>query len=374
MNFCFQLLAVIEVIVINMLLFMQNGKRNYSLSLVILALSLFTLVLIPFGVVVIKSLGIYGNGNALFSLFGFFYLIPLYFLYEGSIADHFYIICFGWVYTLLVSVIAIQAGFLVDDTWRYGLILLIETLVFVVTLRAVLKFVKMIYMPLLQCKEEKVRSYLYRTSLVWYLTIISINLFFVFQNNVLLNIITLLIIALNILFNFQLIHEVLIRGATIGNLEYQVMKDVLTEIGNRTGFRARMEYELTQGDPFHVIYLDLNNFKQINDVYGHSVGDLYLKEFAAQLRAIAKNDAYRIAGDEFILLTKMKDIKLLTKQIEQISFLIQQEISFDGVSYGVSAFPQDGFNLRTLVDAADQKMYRMKMKMKKKEEVLDIKE
>lgn len=86
-----QMIGVLEVTIVTLALFSICVKKKHSWKTVIATLLLFTICLFVLGVVVIKSLGIYGNGNALFTLFGFCYLIPLKYLFKGITKDHFYI-------------------------------------------------------------------------------------------------------------------------------------------------------------------------------------------------------------------------------------------------------------------------------------------
>jgi diguanylate cyclase (GGDEF)-like protein len=85
--------------------------------------------------------------------------------------------------------------------------------------------------------------------------------------------------------------------------EQAACRDTLTGLDNRHGIETKMERRITEKHPFCVVMLDLNGFKQVNDTYGHLVGDDLLKQFAAELRSASRStDAVgRWGGDEFIV-------------------------------------------------------------------------
>ncbi|MEG0591745.1 MAG: hypothetical protein RR512_00440, partial [Coprobacillus sp.] len=80
MEMILQLVGLFEIIFMNLYIFNKNASRKYHYRFIVPMLFLYTLVLIIVGMLVIKALGIYGNGNGLFTLFGFFYLFPLHYL------------------------------------------------------------------------------------------------------------------------------------------------------------------------------------------------------------------------------------------------------------------------------------------------------
>lgn len=84
MNFTIQMIGVIEIIFINMYIFHKNVKRRYSLFLTLFVILIYTVILIGIGVNLIQGLGMYGNGNGLFTLLGFFYLLPFHFYTKGK--------------------------------------------------------------------------------------------------------------------------------------------------------------------------------------------------------------------------------------------------------------------------------------------------
>jgi diguanylate cyclase (GGDEF)-like protein len=114
------------------------------------------------------------------------------------------------------------------------------------------------------------------------------------------------------------------------------------------------------------MFLDLNDFKQVNDTYGHEVGDQLLKFVAERLRSATRveDTVARMSGDEFIILIEGMENR---EALETVSQKIQQKLSdgllIDGklicarTSIGIATFPDDGNNPEALIKQADMRMY-----------------
>jgi len=158
-------------------------------------------------------------------------------------------------------------------------------------------------------------------------------------------------------------------------LRHQARFDHLTNIPNRFSLIDRIDHLIDQYDrnqnAFSLLFFDLDKFKQINDTYGHSFGDLVLKEVATRIsNSIRKSDMVaRIGGDEFILLLenthKKADIKAtishLTKELAK-EMLIDGKTLLLNCSIGYSTFPTNGATSDELLSHADKGMYSIKKK------------
>jgi diguanylate cyclase (GGDEF)-like protein len=123
------------------------------------------------------------------------------------------------------------------------------------------------------------------------------------------------------------------------------------------------------GGRFSLVFLDLDKFKQVNDNYGHTVGDRLLQEVARRLlQCVREADSVaRIGGDEFVLL--LEDVEHLAS-VERVTAKLRQELGrglcIDGhplriiPSIGLAHYPEDGDRLETLLKHADAAMYREK--------------
>lgn len=116
---------------------------------------------------------------------------------------------------------------------------------------------------------------------------------------------------------------------------------------------------------FHLIFMDLDHFKQVNDLYGHLAGDEYLCEFARRIESCLKGQGtlYRMSGDEFICLFTDKNSREFLEKLMDLSFSVTDcYIPFKGCSAGCAVFPDDCTSLDKLISLADTKMYRKKNK------------
>lgn len=105
------------------------------------------------------------------------------------------------------------------------------------------------------------------------------------------------------------------------DLEYEVARDALTGICNRKGAEGCIAQAMEQGGAYLFFMIDLDNFKRINDIYGHEQGDVVLCTFAQQLAsAFRRSDTvFRLGGDEFaVMVTGGPDVEVLTKKMETI--------------------------------------------------------
>jgi diguanylate cyclase (GGDEF)-like protein/PAS domain S-box-containing protein len=148
--------------------------------------------------------------------------------------------------------------------------------------------------------------------------------------------------------------------------------DALTDLPNRVLFREQIERELgraRQGEQFALLYIDIDEFKGINDSLGHHVGDELLKTVASRIRACIKpNDLIaRLGGDEFAVIRTAVNstddvLDFVTRLHESIRRPYQclgHQLSTDA-SIGVALAPQDGTELDQLIKNADLAMYAAK--------------
>jgi diguanylate cyclase (GGDEF)-like protein len=124
-----------------------------------------------------------------------------------------------------------------------------------------------------------------------------------------------------------------------------------------------------RGDGFAVVVLDLNGFKQVNDLLGHAVGDRLLVAFANRLRDVVRGSDFagRLGGDEFLIIcfdlsTEQQRRAFLTRLREQLQMRLDvgsQPYQLS-VSIGMAAWPEDGDAIERLLAVADQRMYQDK--------------
>jgi len=149
----------------------------------------------------------------------------------------------------------------------------------------------------------------------------------------------------------------------------QASQDFLTGLKNRQYLRLAEPHWVGRGaSPFSVFFIDLDNFKNINDSHGHSYGDILLKEVAERLLKVFsdKDLVCRQGGDEFIVITHTCNEKAITNlaagvlQALASPYYVEKYNFAMGASIGVANYPADGDSFETLFSAADTAMYQAK--------------
>ncbi len=156
-------------------------------------------------------------------------------------------------------------------------------------------------------------------------------------------------------------------------LEHQALHDPLTDLANRNLFFDRLNQAIhsAQRDRNRValVILDIDQFKMVNDSFGHGVGDVVLKELAARLvqRLRATDTAARLGGDEFAwILPRVADPVAAERMVRKLlrtlkgSFQVDDERIEVSVSAGMAIYPDDGDGVRALLRKADHGLYSAK--------------
>jgi len=150
--------------------------------------------------------------------------------------------------------------------------------------------------------------------------------------------------------------------------------DSLTGLANRRLFEDRLEQCIAKsrryGLQFGLITLDLDNFKEINDTFGHEAGDLVLRDAAERIKACCKRDLDTISrqgGDEFCIIFtdcgSREQLAAITEELLQeftLPFHLADGVAKVTVSIGVSIFPENGTEMKELEIASDSAMYAAK--------------
>ncbi len=157
------------------------------------------------------------------------------------------------------------------------------------------------------------------------------------------------------------------------HIRFQALHDALTGLPNRVLFYDRLHVAIQHahrdGGTLGVLFFDLDNFKNINDTLGHSVGDTLLQEVAVRSTSLIRSEdtIARLGGDEFVVLVKetpQLDIAVsVAKRIRQSlssAFQIREHELFVSTSIGISHYPKDGTEPESLIKKADLAMYQAK--------------
>ena len=182
-----------------------------------------------------------------------------------------------------------------------------------------------------------------------------------------------------------IVRDITDRKRAVEQIAFMAYHDTLTNLPNRHLLKDRLQQTLASAKQYNrivaILFLDLDNFKRINDTLGHDQGDKLLQQVADRLQGYIRNSdsiarlevkqgdttIARLGGDEFtILLTEIKHIKDAAKVAQRIldlfdaPFAVEFNEVFITTSIGISVFPDDGETVDTLLKHADTAMYHAK--------------
>ncbi len=166
------------------------------------------------------------------------------------------------------------------------------------------------------------------------------------------------------------------RRSNFDHINYLIHHDHLTNLPNRVLFRQRLKHSIRlsdrESDQFVLMIIDINNFKEVNNLYGHDVGDEFLKAFAENLIKISgrKSNVSRIAGDEFAIILrdigKIERVQILAEKLisEACSKIkINDNIIIAHISIGMAIYPNTGSNENQLQRNASLAMKQAKQEV-----------
>ena len=154
-----------------------------------------------------------------------------------------------------------------------------------------------------------------------------------------------------------------------------ISQDSLSGVNNRVSFNKYINnlFLTKEHDGAYIVFIDIDNFKHINDTYGHIEGDDAISLVGKTLKSIAgetNSFVARIGGDEFVMILKTTDEEFVKKVIQNVSFELEERIIFSDkqydltVSSGFVEIKRNQKNIKELMAKADESMYAEKMKKK----------
>ncbi len=173
------------------------------------------------------------------------------------------------------------------------------------------------------------------------------------------------------LYLVNVIEDVTERKRTEARMQYMANHDGLTELPNRKAFTRHLEITIdqaaTDGASFAVLYLDLDRFREVNDIFGHAGGDKLLCEMSRRLQAAAGGAFLaRIGGDEFALIVDGDQPMTAEALADKLVAAAADEVEIEGQEFhvgatiGVAIYPNDGSDATTLLANADAALERAK--------------
>ncbi len=359
-----KLLITYQILVINLILTHLLAKNKYSNLVIFTSLFLFT---------VIQSVALYflsplfsgEKPTAWFVIVGLFYLIPLYLLYDISIKKLFTIMVYCWTYTMIIGSIAVGLSSYINLFGETLEILIIQTFLIITTIKFIVSFTKNKFMVVISDASDKTKNLLLLLGISLFTTITSIR--YVIHPDEFIYILLVFLLLIIITTSYRLIFNNVQSNINLDCANMIVYNDSLTGIRNRHSLFVDINQLILDKKVFTLLFLDLDDLKNINDTFGHNTGDEYIKHFAKTLASQTLNcgRSYRFAGDEFVCIlakeAKDFDIELFENNIKKEMNIYYE---FNGVSVGVSEHPKNGSDPDKLLHFADSRMYGIKNRKK----------
>lgn len=172
---------------------------------------------------------------------------------------------------------------------------------------------------------------------------------------------------------FSIIYDITKRKQAEKKIKYFAYFDSLTALPNRKMFSEKLNQAISKSKKnnlkFAFFFIDLDSFKNVNDSFGHFIGDQLLIKVAERLKKNLRKDSkiFRLGGDEFAIIvedvTTYQKISIICnrilKQLEK-TFILNNTEMFSSASIGISIYPDNGLDAETILKNSDKAMYRVK--------------
>lgn len=361
-----EVMIVLEIVFVNVITISKCCEKKYKWYINLLTLLLFSSVVFGLGFYCISRFSFYGNGNGLFVVFGFLYLIPLGFLYKERVYQLFTIICMAWVYTLGIFSLSVQAGKVLDTQYFYRNVFLIETALFAICTIPFHRIIVKKYIYILEnsnLQKNNWGTFLSLTSTIHFFTMLGVNFVFAMEDGSWIKVLVIALLMLTMFFMYNILYQMIRHAKQAYVLDRTAHHDELTGLRNRLSLFDDLQRVIDSNEIFTLLFMDLDKFKNINDTYGHVIGDQYLQHFAnISCRIIGeKGCVYRFGGDEFLVIYNGIIPKETVKKLECCKeWDVDAPCPFNHVSIGVQICKPPHSDTEQLLEWADQCMYEKK--------------
>lgn len=360
-----QYLPAIELLIFNLFTLDHCCHKKYSALKTALVLFVFSAVLLMVSLMFAKEISFEGDGKL--SLLGFIYLLPFRFLYKEKTSLLITIVCTCWVYTLGILSLSMQLADVLGIS-QPVYIFSIETVLFLVTAFPFYKWVVPKYIFVIEnigTFEKRWYQYIAVSNCLNFLLLVVLNAILIEQKASILKILCVVLLLSSIYVSYFILYKIVLDSIKMNQLEHVALHDALTGLGNRAQLWNHLHALLQTQQTFSVLFMDLDRFKEINDHYGHLVGDQYLKHFAKISSAIlqGRGEVFRFGGDEFVAVCPGT---VPQKTIEQLKKCREWEngapCPFNQVSIGMLLCkpPHPIKDAEEILHRVDQMMYQNK--------------
>lgn len=354
-------LVALEILAVNLFTTHQCSRKRYSTVIILMLYAVFTgliMALLQWGMKPLLPTPLEGEGLYLFV--GLLYFLPISIAYEQPFKRTALIMFTVWIYTTMIHAISGRIASLVPSSTE-GSLLLIQSALLILTYGLFYIFIRRRFLYVLFHADGDTTSTSLLLSVLWFMVVWLLNLDFK-HSSLMIDVSIMGLLIVSILLTYLVFHTLTMAEESKKAIASLTLHDDLTGLRNREALRQDILALMKKPDPFTVIFMDLDRFKEINDEHGHGEGDAYLKRFARAMESKFKGagSLYRMSGDEFVLIHTTPDSAGICRQIGAFRFDSDHPVAFLGVSVGCSVYPFDAVDVSGLLHIADTNMYQVK--------------
>lgn len=300
------LFTVLEIIVVEFLVLQFLAKRKHSLLLCMGSYALITVLIVVFMFVFAVRHPSYGDGSGRFMYLGALYFIPAVVNYREDIRTRLISAFLSFSYGLAIFALSVRISYLFPNDKLALFALVIQTILYLITFYPFIRYARAYIMVYIRKADKRQKNLFLQHVIFSFILIITYNRMVTAASPEHTKLISYVVLVYFVFLTYQIMVSYLRTDENRSRLLTMATVDKLTQLGNRVAFRQKISELFEAGRPFNLIFMDLITLKQINDCFGHTVGDLYLYNFAHALQGLADGDTsfYRYSGDEFICLTQ----------------------------------------------------------------------
>ena len=357
-----KLLLVLEVLIVNLAITQFICIPKYSKKVTFGVLGLFTLVVFT----IIYYLELRDVSVIVFIGVGFFYYIPLIYLYQKSKLDILIVMVLSWINTMTVAGLSTEVGYRYFDNSDTH-VLMVQTILFLLFSPILIKFFIQRFRVILEHEERRTKVLINSLFSSIFLIVVIQRSYLAYDNSTMYFGISIIVVIMFLLIT-ELLYKFKLTSKRVSDLCEIAYTDKLTGVSNRRSLFIDTGKLINDKLPFTLVFFDLDNLKYINDHFGHSEGDVYIMKFVSIVVDVFPDTGklYRLAGDEFVFilddLNEVYDLDALEKKVINHESWKEEH---EGVSIGMADFPDDSLTIDHLLAIADEKMYSNKNKKKK---------
>jgi|GEM_PF-4032355 len=361
------MIVVIQATVANIAFAMYHlkNKARYPMNFVVVLLTLSSALIITGVFYALETMEVSTSFYLLAPFITLIYIFLYLALFNSDTREVINIYTFAGIYTFSFIIISVETAELIKSIDFYLAILIVHTIMYLFAAIFAKKVNRHFKALLLSEENTTIHNMMWLLVSLFGVTI-CLNVIFSRVGTSVSHVILMFIWIAAVTLSINILNHLKNANIQQRQLLSLMRYDTLTNTLNRDALFDDLQELVERKESFAIFAIDLDDFKSVNDDFGHETGDTYLVNFVKQLKEIIGVDSqlYRRSGDEFIITTNIKNAPYLLTRLRNIKKLDNINTEFLGASIGVAKYPEDSENVKELLHIADLDMYENKKRIK----------